>query len=269
MKFIKNKLFAFTLAELMVIFFIIGVVVASTASIYTSQIDVAKKYQYYAALSNTIQDISEILAAQYDTDPAGPPTPPAFVKYLPIKGNYVNAAQPDGLNNGLCQRFSELINTIGAIDCTLTKSSGTFALTDANFVATNGMRFFNFGTDPVLTSGPHVDTNDYFTVYIDIDGPNGSGTLDKDVMGFKIYRGGLVLPTRDSAGGNSTKYMKATVRYGTSPSYTLLDTGVPYLEAACHAGKLTGATDCPAVWNSISGPCSPAPSTCEVVINKP
>jgi len=268
MKFNKIILNAFTLAELLIVFVIIAVVVSASAGIYKSQLNVDKKYEYYAAFTNLKHASAEMLADGFDTDAT--PAVNTIVKYLPTKGNFDNSGvQHDGLSNGLCQRLGDLINTIGDIHCTLTKTTGPFAKNEANFIATNGIRFFNLGVANHTDSAPNLDATDYFIVYVDIDGDRGNGILDDDVHAFKIYRSGQVIPYYNNdanGGGMLTKYMSATLRYQSGGNYVLIDTGVPYLEAACHAGEISGV-DCPAVWNAKDNLC--ITNICEVVINKP
>jgi len=268
MKFNKIKLTAFTLAELLVVFVIIGVILSATAGIYKAQLKVAKKYQYYAAFTNLKHATAEIIADGFDTDTTLPIK--TIVKYLPDKGNFDNTAtQPDGLSNGLCQRISNLINTVGTVNCNLTKTTEPFAKSEANFIATNGIRFFNFGVANHTNSAPNADATDFFIVYVDIDGDKGTGMLNDDVHAFKIYRSNQVIPYYNNdanSAGMLTEFASTTLRYENAGNYVLIDTGVPYLEAACHAGVISG-DDCPVAWAVKDTLCDT--NVCEVVINRP
>lgn len=263
MRLEKSKFLAFTIAETLIVLIIMGIVAASTVGITKTYANMVKRFQYYAAFQTLKVMVGELMVdGSMESD---------FItinKFLPDAGNRPDSYHP--LYEGVCQRFSNLINTVGAVDCSLTKSSGTFSRADANFITSGGISYFNFGSSPTLDTGiPHVPGNDYYTVYLDIDGAKHNGVLNDDVMGFKIYRAGQVLPLVDSEGGLSVDYMAASVKYDDFSSgervVTWVEKSVPYLQAACLAGVASGV-DCPVGFYQHTDCVS---HSCEVVINSP
>jgi len=201
-------------------------------------------------------------------------------KALPDVGNRNDkATYPDGSHDGLCQRFAEVINTIGTINCSLTSTdAGPFNSSTANFTTNNGQMFFNFGSNPSYGEGTYVfDTpaDDVYTIYIDIDGAKGNGVLNKDILKFYITRDGTILPDQTSASATNKNYVSATVRYKDGLLYTTLLKSLTYKEAACNAdGKKDVvpsvlSTYCNGVTiDATTAPCR-ADKSCEAYINRP
>lgn len=179
----------------------------------------------------------------------------------------------------LCNELSNLLNTVGTVDCskTITGAPGTFTSANANFTTTNGMRFFNFGSTPAGTSDPLVKL---FTVYIDIDGPKRNSVLNEDVMKFNLYTNGVVLPDYDSIGANDPNYLSASVKYWETATnkYEELLTSVSYREAYCKAKLVPSITT---TYCNVSPPSYPTKTyaadpkcpnnnyECKVTINQP
>lgn len=242
---------AFTLAEIAITFLVIAIVITITLKITNSNTTrYSNEFMYYSTFTNLQRGIAELLAdGALPTRGYNPPT-------------------------GLCDRLSELFNTVPVADvsCSNTVSGdpGSFIVTGANFITTNGIRFFNFGQD---ASG----TPPVFTVYADIDGPKRSATLDDDVMRFNIYTAtGVILPNADSKGANNTDYLSASVRYrdASGNGYVWLLNGGTYRQAVCLAGQaqLSDAGYCNSPVPQIQRLADCDPSThnaCEVIINKP
>ncbi len=228
---------AFTLAQLMLTFLIIGIIASITIKIVDVKKTYINKFLYYSAFTNFKLSVAELLADNRSL----------------LTSTTTGA--------GFCGNLINVFNTVGRADnttCTYTATSG-FDSANPNFITTNGMRFYNFGGNPTPP----------YTVYVDIDGKSRNGILNEDVMQFNIYEDGTVLPSPSSIGATSNEYLSAAVRYPDTPhSYHLVAKSVPYFDAVCIAkGEYTGAT-CPAeallLYNSN---CSN--HDCLVVINKP
>ena len=215
---------AFTIAELMIVLVIIGIISTATYKIIQSKASYFRtKYMAYSAFTNLKNGVNELIAAGCNSSAVTMcPTPGKAV--LPILGH--DAASAPAL--GLCDRLAnDVFNTIGLTNCALTTSSG-FNSTNANFKTTNGMSFYNFG------SNPDAITNLY-TVYIDIDGSaNGNSSTTKDILTFTIGNDGTVLPAYNSVGATNNAYLSASVMYtNSSGNYTWVDNGANYQTAYC------------------------------------
>lgn len=167
-----KKEFAFTLMELMIALVIVGIVSVVTVKILASRSDYIYKYMYNATLKDLKMGIGTLIAEGI------PDAKGSLYKYLPDKGHTTD-------EDGFCDRLTSLMNTLGPTDCSRTVDSvGPFDLTTANFITTNGMRFFNFGA---------ASTDNMFTIYVDIDGAKGKSQLNSDVYRFWIDRCGQIL----------------------------------------------------------------------------
>lgn len=240
---IKFKKHAMTLAEIAVMFAIIAVIILATLGISKSKTDKIKSYQYYAAFTNLKHAVGEVFADGYLNTSTG-----LLEKTLPPDGH-------NGTDTGLCDKFIKIFNTVGTNDCTLTTTTN-FDDAHVNFTLTNGTRFFNAGSNAV---------SNIFTYYIDINGKKGNGVLDDDVMEFKIYRNGMVLPATTSIGGMNPRYLSASVKEVTANTWVAK--GIPYLEAICMAGEMSSAY-CAPLGYSLNASCS-SPNSCQTYINKP
>ncbi|MDD3436649.1 MAG: hypothetical protein PHC64_05810, partial [Candidatus Gastranaerophilales bacterium] len=163
----------------------------------------------------------------------------------------------DSGNIGFCNRLSDLYNTTGTPDCTKTTTSG-FSATNANFITTNGMRFYNLGTNAIGSGA-----TGYFTIYVDIDGSKRTSTENVDVLQFRIYLSGLVLPYDNAS--TSTSYLSTSVRYWNGTAYAWLKNSVSYKESVCVSGQFIDAGYC----GSYTKDSLCDTNVCEIVINKP
>ncbi len=240
---LKSKKYAMTLAELTVMFVIMAVVITATLTISKTKTDKIKAYQYYAAFTNLKQAVGEVFADGYQE------TPESTIEKRLTKNGHT------GEKTGLCDRLSEIFNTIGTVDCERTTESD-FNDENANFTLTNGNRFFNLGKDM---------EGDSFKCFIDINGKKGNSVLDEDVMAFKIYQNGLVLPSEESIGGNNSSYLSASVKEITNNKWVAK--GLSYLEAICNAGEMSESYCIPTGYE-LKEDCG-APNICQVFINKP
>lgn len=98
---------------------------------------------YYSAFTNLKKATATMIQDGCNsTDTSVCPTP----KVLPKVAHNAEGT-------GFCDRLAEIFNTVGTVSCTLTThDNGTFDDTTKNLTTTNGMRFYNLGSDPVSTS---------------------------------------------------------------------------------------------------------------------
>lgn len=270
----RKKAKGFTYIEIMLVLLIVGIILVAT--INTGKIRInsnLNKYMYYSAFNSLMQSTSALLAEgciQTDVDN----------HYCTALSGYLPKIANDTANStrGLCNRLAELFNTVGPVDCTQTATDSTnFKTATPNFIASNGMRFFNFGTAPTGT-----DPNYNYTVYVDIDGASArNSVLNEDVMKYRIYTtGGIVVPDADPTddkGATSTDYLSASVRYldDVTSKYKYVESGINYISAYCVAnGSYPTGTACPitpiATVATYNANCAPATNhICTVIVDKP
>ncbi len=166
-----------------------------------------------------------------------------------------------------CELFVSYTNTkSNSSECTgdaISSDITDFDRKTADITLRNGMRLYNVRQNPqeiaVLahnTDGgsydgvPNINTFGY-TVYVDIDGFNGSSTLWEDVYPFYITMSGLVIPGYDVAhpgvsGGDSRNHLMVSVeeeRYDSgSRKIQWLKKSVSFKEGACSSGFISSST---------------------------
>lgn len=250
----KQRQKGFTLAEMMIVITIIAIVSVVTIRIQKSRTYYETRFMTYSAYMNLKRAAGELLADGYTLNPST-----GIIKSLPTVANKAAADASNPM--GLCQRITDVMNTNGAISCSQTATDGTnFNAATANFVTTNGQRFYNFGTNP---------TSNVYTVYVDINGSkSGGGVLNKDVLKFTINTDGTVLPVHtavvaDQNAADNTNYMSASVKYrDSSGNVNVVSNGVTFYKATCDATGTYNGTACTQAGSCASNPC-------EVSINKP
>lgn len=261
----NKKKRAMTLAEILLVVVVIAMV--STIGINSSKQkleDYKKKLLCYSVYTTLVSAVNEFMVIGCkDSNPAVCPLQTNNV--LPLIGNS-NTLTTDG-SGGLCQRFADLLNTIGTVDCSQTANAGTnFYTATPNFTTSNGMRFFNLGSNPV---------GGIYTIYVDIDSSKKSDDVtqrnavyNEDVQAFTISTTGLVLPVYDSKAATDTTYLSAVVRYLNSDktTYTIVDDGIPFRTAYCYA---TGDTTYPGYTTSCTQHAACTTNNCEYVLAKP
>lgn len=195
-------------------------------------------------------------------------------KELPLLGYAVDT---NGVGTGFCNITSDLINSIGTVDCQRT-TTNVFNDSTVNFKASNGSRFYNFGAKPIDDPDHIADpqngdpTKQKYTIYVDVDGSRGKSILNKDVFQFTIDRTGKVLPEKSSPLATDSNVLSASVKYQTvdatgKVTTKILESGVSIKEAACKSGYTTDATYCGGITTDTN--CLSTNSTCQFVINKP
>lgn len=268
----KNK--GFTLAELMIVFAIIAVVVVISTKISKSRSNYETSFMTYSAFMNLKHAIGEIVADGWKN--AG------GVSQTGIPDIWDSTTSP---RFGFCQRLADsnvtgcancgVFNTVGTVDCTKTATDATdfsSAATTPMFTLTNGQRFFHDSTN---TTSP-------YTIYVDINGKKGTktDTLNKDVLKFIVNSDGSVFPMHtatvaDQNAADNLNYMTASVRYiDSSGNMIVVDSRVSFYTATCDAtNNYPNFADCsvgsPSTYDNNCDPSLTPKRTCEVVINKP
>lgn len=238
----KRKIKAFTIAEILIVTGVIGIVALATMSNVHSMIqNYSNKYMYYTAFTSLQNAVYQMTSSSYTF----PTTGATF-----------------------CPNFSSFLNTIGTIACG-TNVTTNFAANNANFTTSNGMRFYNFGSAPTSTL-----QSGYYTVYIDIDGPSRKGTLNDDVMAFNVYLDGTVLPDDNSTALTNKNYMTATVAYlnSSTNTNTIVAAGLTYKDATCAAKGFYKGVACSSPSPTQNAACTAqlnAGTICQVVVDKP
>jgi len=236
---------AFTLAEIAVVFVIIALIAVVGIKITKSGTNLINKYMSYAAFINLKQGMGELIA-----DDA---TLPAY------------GVAPT-THDGLCEKLTDVINTIGDVSCSLTATAASnFKTATPNFVTANGIRYFNFGSN--------ADADGIYTIYVDIDGSKRNGVLNEDVLAFNIYLNGCVIPEKTSVAANSINYITAVIQYKDSSGATVRPLqGVSYREALCKAGRGPSTAYCdatslyPAYTTTITECNTSSGNDCEVMV---
>ena len=254
---------AFTMAEVMVVFTIIAVVVVATTKIINSQVNYATRYQYYAAFNNLKQAIGNIVADGYLLDGS-------TTVHTGIPNVWNSDAATTTTPMGLCKRLTRIMNIIGADACGLHATSG-FKTVTPSFITTNGMRYF---ISDEASTGP-------YTIYIDINGKKGDGETTKDVQAFTVTLDGIVRPASLTQGAINKNYLSTSLRYWDSVNnkYVIVKDGaasirgVSYQQAVCQSGEVTGLTvpvfSCTNGGTTYTQVADCTTNVCEVVINPP
>lgn len=260
---INNKCNAFTLAEVLVVLMIVGIIVAASMGVQKARTNYLNKFMYYSAYKN-IKDGKGELISEGCTSATTTVCPTQGAAALPILG---------AGTGGFCERFSALFNSIGTVSCSTVTSytdATNFADTvnvHSNFTTSNGMKFYNLSSAPI-TSG----SNKYYSFYVDIDGTKRSSKLNEDIFKFILFTDGTFYPANNSGSTaiTSTDYLTASTRYwdDTNKTYKWIVTGTSYQEAACKANEALVDGYIPGYCGSITT-ASACGTSCEVLIVKP
>lgn len=272
---ISNKISAFTLVETLLVLVITGIIVFATINAgrdrYTFYLN---KFMYYSAFTNLINASNKLLAdGCTSTD---------VTNSVCSLGSGVLPKLTGTTARGLCDRLVDTFNitpisTATTFDCSqkITNETGQFDIDHVNFITSNGMRFFNFGTAPTQTPSPNGPEPYTYTIYVDIDGSNRNAKLNEDVMKFTIATDGTVLPwagTGADNGATNPDYLTASARYVENSTYTYVPgaIGVNYFNAYCAARGSYPNANCGAIVLSPNCDMSrPTGHNCEVVPDKP
>lgn len=257
---------AFTIAEIMIVLVIIGIISTWTYGITQSKASYYKtRYMAYSAFMNLQNGIGLLLTAGCNSNNVAVCPKPGDTS-LPIVGHDTNSPP-----FGLCDRLipsatsTGAYNTLGKIYCdpilqpTIVIPSGTlnFSSYTPNFTTTNGMMFYNFSSNPDPISK-------LYTVYVDIDGKSqGSSSINSDVIAFTFGTDGKIVPAYNTVAATNPAYLPASAGYiNSSETYVGVDNGVGYQTAYCDVyGTYPNAA------------CAKHPScitaSCKFMLNKP
>lgn len=238
-----KKNLGFTVAEILVTLLIISIIAMASFGIIKIKDRYTKKLMYYSAVKNLMASVGNLIAEGCTASDVSS-NYCYKIKALPYKGTSAGV-------RSFCNRLVEEVNTAGPDSC----STGSFTIT-------NGQRFFNFNQDVALDDSP-------YTIYIDIDGTQGPGTLNNDVMAFHVYLDGTVFPVYNAGskiGPDSTDYLTASVKYEADETTHWVAKSVTYHDAVCAA---TGNYDRPPYKTDCTQASSCQTYSCEVIINKP
>lgn len=263
----SKKIKAFTVAEILIVIMIVGIIAIGFINAAKTGITYyLNKFNYYYAFTNLTNGVAELAAA-------GCTSADNSAGYCAAESGVTPslaypAAAPD---RGFCYRLADIYNTVGNVQCDSTTvpeisidaenvaNTAYFPTRTPNFKVSNGLSFYNFGTD---------STSSNYTVYLDIDGPKRKSVLNTDVMPFIVNTSGTVTPYYLSPGANSTNYLSASVYYTDSNNNTIWvpgATSVSYYEAVCLKDGSYNGTSCTAPTQATA--CSS--NSCSVIINKP
>lgn len=258
MKKSLRKLKALTLAEIMVTFAVMAIIITASTKILQSRSDYETRFMTYSALTTLRQAVGNLIA---DGCTAADITDGycTVSKEIPLQKHNADS-------RGFCDRLVLLLNTVGAVDCDLSAATAAtdFSTETPAFVLSNGLRFF-FGE--TLFSPP------YYIIYVDINGTKGNGELGQDVVEFMVQgpftpAGNIVEP--NNLVSQSTDHISANVRMTNSSGQEVtVYSNVTYYNASCLSGKWSGMA---CFWPTIvrdTTNCPVANNTCEVIINKP
>lgn len=260
MRYLIKKITAFTLAELMLVLGIMGIIATLGLRVVASKEKSILKYSYYSAFA-TLKNAASILFKEGCTDADVSSNYCASKTSLPKVTCGTVTLNP----RCLCARLTDKINVLGDPDCLNPATTTTFTDDNLNFRTPSSARYFNFNT--AITT---------YEIYVDINGPAGRGIIGTDILPFFINTAdGTVSPyyktgageAAASMGATSKTYLAAGVKYTDAGTTTWLDLDVDYRTAVCHATGL---------YNGASGNCTGKSKlsacntyTCEVVVINP
>lgn len=255
----KGYKIAVTVAEVLISLLIVGIL--SMVLIRDVQL---KKNQYYnnfmsySAITNLNNNV-QILLKEGCTAADVPGVCTAVKGYIP------KVAVSSG--RGLCERLANNFNMLGATNCNATASTITSSDTDfsakiENFTTSNGMKFYNLQTNPVVADASNL----LYTVYVDIDGEQRKSLLGDDVIAFNIRTDGLILPVYNSKAATDTGYFSASIK--ASGVILAGTTNLNYQSAYCGV-KGTYFNNTCNTNTYYTGTCSIASSSCSVILNRP
>lgn len=260
------KNYAFTLAEVLVVMLVIGIIITAGMKVQKAQKNYVNKFMTYSAFTNLKSGIAEVLTEGCTIQDKNLTICQDTSGYIPKFGL--------GGVRGLCPRLSDKFNFVGGNPACTTNTTSGFSDTNYNFKVTNGIRFYNFGSAPTQNGANYV-----YTVYLDIDGAARNGILDDDVIKFEISTLGNVIVDAASKAAASTDYITADVRYFdfTGQKYVYPASGLTYRQAICKAKAVPpeiSTTYCNAGMNSYDTNAYSALSecnsnTCEIELEKP
>ncbi|HSA07051.1 MAG TPA: hypothetical protein P5556_07705 [Candidatus Gastranaerophilales bacterium] len=160
---------AFSLGEMLITLFVIGMISALTIPIVTQSIISSYKPVFKSAFQSVEQVVNELIN-DISVYPSG-----------------------EFSNNTFCENFFSKTNTIGEIYCSNTFDS--VIPTEPNASTTNGMKWYNMDNDFEEDQCPTGTTGECVKISVDINGSNGRNSTtgtDKDVFDIYIFKTGKI-----------------------------------------------------------------------------
>ncbi len=186
-----NKRNGFSLAEIMIVFIIIGII-SMLALVTTKKMDHADKYLYSRAYDSLLTAAYNSIA---EMDSNGMETPEMLCKGLTKFINSQPASNPKageeykgGTDEGYCNN----------VTTRATKNTDDFKEIMPDFIANNGMKFYI--TEKIKEENIRDFENvasdlSFYLVYIDTDGDRGSGKVsDGNIIAFGVSENADVIP---------------------------------------------------------------------------
>ncbi|MBP3924764.1 hypothetical protein J6E39_05940 [bacterium] len=277
----KIKRYAFSMAEVMIVFAITTVVVAVSVKIIKAQYESANRYLYYSAYK-TLRDLTNEIHLEVNTVNADGTKLEEVDDEGNVIENYSLKPLPNSDADNLCTRIAAVANlAIGGNRCSAGEGSGSSQADIENAVAQpekdlslmmpdltlrNGMKLYNvkkakdhsllsnfviYNMDGTQDNTRTPQARSAYLVYVDIDGSRNSTILWEDVFPFYITLNGYVIPAYpetagQEGGANNIVDMAASVQYEDEDAAgkvaeKWLVKSVTFQQAACRAGFVNGS----------------------------
>jgi Tfp pilus assembly protein PilE len=218
------KKIAFSLAEVMLVCFIIGIVSVVSIRIASSRKTYAIKMMYFAANKNLKQAADYAQAMGYKADDG------SVVYKFPDTGNK------------FCNYLKDIFNIVETENCSATASAGDFVKGKSpaptpSFRLSNDVTFYNVGSNVINKTG---STDGYYDLFIDVNGQDkGDNVLNADVFEFYVTPSAKFYPSQSSAPANNSSFITAHVNYlDSNEKVQRFDLRAPYLRAICESGSV-------------------------------
>lgn len=234
----RIKRYAFTMAEVMIVFAITTVVVAVSVKIIKEQYESANRYLYYSAYS-ALRDLTNEIHLDVNTATLNADGEKEKLEVVDDDGNVIENYNlnplPNATEDNLCTRIAGVANlAVNGSKCVLqdeahpnggsnrtdienavNKAEKDLSLLVPNLILRNGMKIYNATSayNPPLLSDLTVYNLDgsvdnvltpqarqAYLVYVDIDGNKNSTVLWEDVFPFYVTLNGYVIPAYNSSG---------------------------------------------------------------------
>lgn len=223
---------AFTLAEILLVMFIIGVIASAVIPITNARINgVANSAMTYSTL-----DALKTAVAEY---------------------KQLNSSADFSKSDTICSALSDNINTVGKVDCSKTYTTKPTKGDTPTMIFANGVKIF---------LGSYDSTKKWFNVYVDIDGNRRSTTLNDDLIEFIVTDKVAVMPAPSSIAATSVAYLSTSYEYYKDKKWNYVSQNVSYKDGICGSGTIKNASYCGSD-DALVATCKT--NDCEFNVNRP